>query len=180
MSQANLKVGIVGATGYTGVELLRLLLQHPTVSVTAVTSRAESGRSIAELWPSLRAHSELVFTEPDAEALASRCDLVFFATPHAVAMHTVPALLEQGVRVIDLSADFRLKALDVWESWYGCEHACPELIDEAVYGLPEIFGDELLGAQLVACPGCYPTAIQLGFAPLPSCTIHRSISLSFE
>jgi N-acetyl-gamma-glutamyl-phosphate reductase len=160
-----LKVGIVGGTGYTGVELLRLLSGHPGVELAAITSRAESGRRVDDLFPNLRGHVDLMFTEPDPAALAG-CELVFFATPHNVAMNSVPELLDRNIRVIDLSADFRLRDAELWSSWYGEPHACPQLLDEAVYGLPEVNRDRIATARLVACPGCYPTAIQLGFYPL--------------
>ncbi len=160
-----IRVGIVGATGYTGVELLRLLAGHPETEVVAITSRQEAGQRVDAMFPNLRGHVELEFTTP-AEADLTACDAVFFATPHAAAMHMVPQLLEAGVRVIDLSADFRLKDAEVWAQWYGESHACPELLPEAVYGLPEMSREAIREARLLACPGCYPTAIQLGFLPL--------------
>lgn len=159
------RVGLVGGTGYTGAELLRLLADHPGVRLTAATSRAEAGSRLADAYPHLRGHTELSFVAPSLEAL-SDCDVVFFATPHAAAMHLVPELLEAGKRVIDLSADFRLRDPDLWAAWYGEPHACPELIEEAVYGLPERNRDQLATARLVACPGCYPTAVVLGLMPL--------------
>ena len=159
------RVGIVGGTGYTGVELLRLLIGHPEAELAVITSRAEAGRRVDSLFPNLRGHCELAFSEPDPEALAA-CDVVFYATPHNVAMNTVPELLSRGARVIDLSADFRLRDAAVWTRWYGEPHACPELLDAAVYGLPERNREAIRGAQLIACPGCYPTAVQLGFYPL--------------
>ena len=160
-----LKCGIVGGTGYTGVELLRLLARHPHVAISLVTSRSEAGRPVAELFPNLRGHLDLHFEQPDPARLAD-CDLVFFATPNGTAMEEVPALLEAGVKVIDLAADFRLKDPAVWEQWYGMPHACPELLAEAVYGLPELNRDAIAGARLVANPGCYPTATTLGLLPL--------------
>jgi N-acetyl-gamma-glutamyl-phosphate reductase len=160
-----IKVGIVGGTGYTGVELLRLLAQHPEVSLTAITSRAEAGSGVAELFPSLRGRIDLVFSDP-ATAPLKDCNLVFFATPNGVAMQQAAALLEAGVRVIDLAADFRIKDIATWEKWYGMTHASPQLVAEAVYGLPEINRDAIRTARLVANPGCYPTAVQLGFLPL--------------
>ena len=166
MSGEKIRVGVVGATGYTGAELLRLLLRHSAVELAAVTSRSEAGVPLAQLWPNLRTQSELAFVEPDYAALASQCDVVFFATPHAVAMRGVGELLQRGVRVIDLSADFRLQDIATWENWYGVEHVAPELVAEAVYGLPELYREKIGSARLVACPGCYPTAVQLGFAPL--------------
>ncbi|MCU7923341.1 MAG: N-acetyl-gamma-glutamyl-phosphate reductase [Candidatus Thiodiazotropha sp. (ex Dulcina madagascariensis)] len=160
-----IKVGIVGGTGYTGVELLRLLATHPGCEVVAITSRSEAGRPVADLFPNLRGHSELVFVEPDPTGLQS-CDLVFFATPNGVAMTQAPALLSAGKRVIDLAADFRLADQEVWEHWYGMRHAAPDLLAEAVYGLPELNRQAVKQARLVANPGCYPTAVALGFLPL--------------
>ena len=160
-----IKAAIVGGTGYTGVELLRLLVKHTDVALEVITSRAEAGRRVDDLFPNLRGHCNLSFSEPDDAALAA-CDVVFYATPHNVAMNSVPALLEAGTRVIDLSADFRLRDADVWSHWYGEPHACPEVISRAVYGLPEMYRKEIAGARLVACPGCYPTSVQLGFYPL--------------
>ncbi|MES2206427.1 MAG: N-acetyl-gamma-glutamyl-phosphate reductase [Pseudomonadota bacterium] len=159
------QVGIVGGTGYTGVELLRILAQHPHVNLKAITSRQEAGMPVSRLFPSLRGAVDLAFSSPD-EAMLSSCDVVFFATPNGVAMKQVPSLLEAGVKVIDLAADFRLKDAAEWERWYGMPHACPELLSEAVYGLPEINREAVRGARLVANPGCYPTAVQLGFLPL--------------
>lgn len=160
-----LKVGIVGATGYTGVELLRLLLPHPNVEVVCITSRGEAGLAIDSLYPSLRGHTDLCFVAPDVEQLAA-CDAVFFATPHGVAQSMVPALLDRNVRVVDLSADFRIKDVPLWEKWYNQPHGCPDRIDSAVYGLPEVNREQIKGAQLLACPGCYPTSVQLGLIPL--------------
>ncbi len=160
-----IKVGIVGGTGYTGVELLRLLAAHPQVELMAVTSRGEAGTPVAQLFPNLRGHCELAFTVPDT-AVLSACDVVFFATPNGTAMQTAPELLDAGVKVIDLAADFRLKDAEEWKRWYGVEHACPDLLSEAVYGLPELNRELIRNARLVANPGCYPTAVTLGFLPL--------------
>lgn len=160
-----IKAGIVGATGYTGVELLRLLALHPDVRLDVVTSRSEAGKRVSEYFPSLRGIHDLVYCAPDINTLAA-CDVVFFATPNGTAMQSAPALLEKGVRIIDLSADFRLKNVAEWESWYGQKHACPQLLEEAVYGLPEMSRDKIKQASLIANPGCYPTAVQLGFLPL--------------
>ena len=160
-----IKVGIVGGTGYTGVELLRLLVRHPGVELSVITSRSEAGRAVADMYPNLRGYTDLSFTQPEEDALKA-CDLVFFATPNGIAMQQVPALLDAGVRVIDLAADFRIKDIDVWEKWYGMSHACPDLVQEATYGLPEIFRDQIVKARLVANPGCYPTAVTLGLLPL--------------
>jgi N-acetyl-gamma-glutamyl-phosphate reductase len=160
-----IRVGIVGGTGYTGVELLRLLALHPQVEVVVITSRSEAGVHVTDLFPNLRGHLDLCFSEPDPERL-SGCDLIFFATPNGTAMGLVPELLQAGTRVIDLAADFRIKDAAVWEQWYGMPHACRELLDEAVYGLPEMNREAVKGARLVANPGCYPTAVTLGFLPL--------------
>lgn len=165
MADRKIKVAVVGGTGYTGVELLRLLATHASVELTAITSRAEAGVAVTELFPNLRGHIDLAFSEPDI-AVLRHSDLVFFATPNGTAMTMVPALLEAGVRVIDLAADFRLKDPALWQQWYGMPHACPQLLGEAVYGLPEMHREAIRGARLVANPGCYPTAIQLGFLPL--------------
>ncbi|WP_297797967.1 N-acetyl-gamma-glutamyl-phosphate reductase [uncultured Marinobacter sp.] len=160
-----IKVGIVGGTGYTGVELLRILAVHPEATVSCITSRSEAGLPVADMYPNLRGHYDLAFSEPDLDTLAA-CDLVFFATPHGVAMRMMPELMAAGTRVVDLSADFRLRDLDVWANWYGMAHESPEWAAKAVYGLPEVVREEVRGAQLVANPGCYPTAVQLGFLPL--------------
>ncbi len=157
--------GIVGGTGYTGVELLRILALHADVEVTVVTSRADAGVRIDAVYPSLRGHYELCFTAPDVATLAL-CDVVFFATPNGTAMLMAEQLLASGVKVIDVSADFRLQDVDEWQRWYGMTHACPELIAEAVYGLPEVNRVAIKHARLIACAGCYPTAVQLGFLPL--------------
>ncbi len=160
-----ISVGIVGATGYTGVELLRILVQHPEVSIKMVTSRAEEGTAVSSIFPNLRGHLELDFCEPDPDLLAE-CDLVFFATPHGAAMELVPGLLAKDVKVIDLSADFRIKDAALWSHWYGVPHTCPELLEKAVYGLPEVNRELIKSASLIANPGCYPTAVQLGLIPL--------------
>lgn len=160
-----IKVGIIGATGYTGVELLRLLAPRDDVEVTIVTSRELMGTKVCDRYANLRGHIDLEFSAPDMDKLAS-CDVVFYATPHAVAMNTVAELLDAGVRVIDLSADFRIKNIPLWEQWYKTEHVAPALVPDAVYGLPEINREAIKSAKLIAVPGCYPTAIQLGFLPL--------------
>ena len=160
-----LKTGIVGGTGYTGVELLRLLAGHPVVELSVITSRTEAGRSVADLFPNLRGHLDIRFTEPDIGPLAG-CDVVFFATPNGTAMTMVPQLIDAGVRVVDLAADFRLKRAAEWEEWYGMPHACPGYLEQAVYGLTEVNREAIRTARLVANPGCYPTAVQLGFLPL--------------
>jgi N-acetyl-gamma-glutamyl-phosphate reductase len=160
-----IKVGIVGGTGYAGVELLRILARHPEAQLTAITSRKEAGMPVAELFPSLRRSVDLRFADP-AGADLSRCDVVFFATPHGVAMEQGPRLVEAGVRVIDLAADFRLKDLVEWQKWYGMPHSCARLAEEAVYGLPEMNREQIRRARVVGVPGCYATAVQLGFLPL--------------
>ena len=160
-----IKVGIVGGTGYTGVELLRLLALHPQVKLQVITSRADAGMPVSQMFPSLRGFVDLKFAHPD-EAKLDQCDVVFFATPNGIAMQQTRALLDAGVKVIDLAADFRIKDVAEWEKWYGMSHVCPDLIAEAVYGLPEVNRAKIKQARLVANPGCYPTAVQLGFIPL--------------
>ena len=160
-----IKAGIVGGTGYTGVELLRLLAQHPQVELKAITSRKEAGTPVSAMFPSLRGRVELAFTEPGRDALRG-CDVVFFATPHGVCMQDARAVLDGGAKIVDLSADFRLQDLAEWERWYKMKHTAPELVREAVYGLCELNRERIKGARLIANPGCYPTAIQLGFLPL--------------
>ncbi len=160
-----IKVGIVGATGYSGVELLRLLAGHPEAEPVIVTSRSQAGTRVDSLFPNLRGHVDLSFSAPDFEALAA-CEVVFYATPNGTAMQHVPDLLKAGVRVIDLAADFRLKDAGVWEQWYGMTHACPDFLEQAVYGLPEVNREAIREARLIANPGCYPTAVTLGFLPL--------------
>jgi N-acetyl-gamma-glutamyl-phosphate reductase len=160
-----IKVGIVGGTGYTGVELLRLLAAHPQVALQVITSRADAGTPVSQMFPSLRGYVDMPFTHPD-QAHLDKCDLVFFATPNGIAMQQARVLLDAGVKVIDLAADFRLQDIPTWEKWYGMTHACPDLVAGAVYGLPEINRAQIKAARLVANPGCYPTAVQLGFIPL--------------
>jgi N-acetyl-gamma-glutamyl-phosphate reductase len=171
-----IKVGIVGGTGYTGVELLRLLAQHPDVDVKVITSRGEAGLPVAQMFPNLRGRFDLAFTAPDISQLGA-CDFVFFATPHGVAQAMMTELLATGTRVIDLSADFRIRDVPLWEKWYGQKHASPELVGEAVYGLAEINREAIKNARLVACAGCYPTAVQLGFLPLLEAGIVKPDSL---
>jgi len=160
-----MRIGIIGGSGYTGVELLRLLSGRNDVEVVFISSRAQAGNRVSELVPSLRDHVELRFSDPE-DVKNTPCDLVFFATPNGTAMNQAPELLDKGVRIVDLSADYRLKDLATWEKWYGMSHASAHLIDEAVYGLPELFREHIRTARLVANPGCYPTAVQLGFLPL--------------
>lgn len=160
-----IRVGIVGGTGYTGVELLRILALHSGVEIYVVTSRSDTGRRVDSLYPSLRGLCDVSFSMPEVDTL-SECDLVFFATPNGAAMLMAEQLLLKKVKVIDLSADFRIKDANEWSKWYGMEHVCPDLIAEAVYGLPELNRDAIRETNLLACPGCYPTAVQLGFLPL--------------
>lgn len=162
-----IKVGIVGGTGYTGVELLRLLSQHPEVKLTAITSRKEAGMPVADMFPSLRGRVDLAFTTPE-DAKLTECDAVFFATPHGVAMAQAKELLAAGVKILDLAADFRLKDTVEFEKWYGMPHACPDILQEAVYGLAEINREAIKKARVIGLAGCYPTSVQLGFAPLLS------------
>jgi N-acetyl-gamma-glutamyl-phosphate reductase len=160
-----IKVGIVGGTGYTGVELLRLLASHPSTELVAITSRSEKGKPVSALFPNLRGIVDMPFTEPTVANLKD-CDVVFFATPHGVAQNLVPEILAAGIRVVDLSADFRIRDIDIWEKWYAQKHAAPQLVSQAVYGLPEFNRHEIADASLVACAGCYPTSVQLGLKPL--------------
>ncbi len=160
-----IKVGIVGGTGYTGVELLRLLAQHPHVELMAITSRKEAGQSVADLFPSLRGRVSLAFTDPSTAPL-KECQVVFFATPHGVAMEQARELMAANVKVIDLAADFRLKDPAEFERWYKTPHSCIDLLNQAVYGLPEVNRDAIRAAMLIGLPGCYPTSVQLGFLPV--------------
>lgn len=162
-----IKVGIVGGTGYTGVELLRMLAQHPQVELTAITSRKEAGMSVSEMFSSLRGRVNIAFSTPE-DAKLDQCDAVFFATPHGVAMAQAKGLLAAGVRIIDLAADFRLQDTAEFEKWYGMPHQCPEILKEAVYGLAEINREKIKTARVIGLAGCYPTSVQLGFAPLIS------------
>lgn len=163
-----MRVGIVGATGYTGLELLRLLAQHPSrPEVSVITSRQESGQALPTIFPELSAqanYDQLRFEAPEADELAGRADVFFLATPHGTAMSLVPALLDKGARVIDLSADFRLRDKDIFNQWYQ-PHSAPEFLAGAVYGLPELYADKIRSARLVANPGCYPTSVILGATP---------------
>jgi len=160
-----IRVGIVGGTGYTGVELLRLLAQHPQAELAVITSRKEAGTPVADMFPSLRGRVALRFADPAGAGL-ERCDVVFFATPHGVAMADAKRLVDAGVRIVDLAADFRLQDLVEWKRWYKLDHAAPQLVPEAVYGLPEINRAAIRTARIVGNPGCYATAVQLGFLPL--------------
>lgn len=165
MAYQPIRIGIVGGTGYTGVELLRLLAAHPAAELAVITSRKDAGMPVSGMFPNLRGRVDLAFTEPDVKALTA-CDLVFFATPNGIAMQEAAELLNAGTRVIDLAADFRIKDIAEWEHWYGMTHASPQLVAQAVYGLPEVNREAIRKALLVANPGCYPTAVQLGFMPL--------------
>ena len=165
MASNKIKVGIVGGTGYTGVELLRLLAIHPDVELTAITSRGEAGMPVADMFPSLRGYVDLAFTDP-ASADLNACDVVFFATPHGVAMSQAKALLAANVKVIDLAADFRLQDTAVFEKWYKMPHSCPDILSNAVYGIPELNRKQIKSAQVIGNPGCYPTTVLLGLAPL--------------
>ena len=160
-----IKLGIVGGTGYTGVELMRLLARHPAARVQVITSRSEAGKSVAELFPNLRGMVDLEFVAPQVDSYRE-CDLVFFATPNTTAMSQAEELLAAGIRVIDLAADFRIKDIPTWEQWYGATHACPALVEDAVYGLPELNREAIKKARLVANPGCYPTSVTLALLPL--------------
>jgi len=160
-----IRIGIVGGTGYTGVELLRLLAAHPAADLRVITSRSEAGLAVADMFPSLRGRVDLKFSDP-AKAGLDTCDVVFFATPHGVAMEAAPRLLEAGVRLIDLAADFRLRDPVEFERWYKMPHACPALLEEAVYGLPEVNREAIRRARVIGLPGCYPTSVQLGLKPL--------------
>ncbi|SSS42534.1 N-acetyl-gamma-glutamyl-phosphate reductase [Acinetobacter baumannii] len=160
-----ISVGIVGGTGYTGVELLRILLRHPKAQVRVLTSRTEAGKPVADMFPNLRGHTDLQFSDLNIDAL-KECDVVFFATPHGVAMQHAKDLITAGIKVIDLAADFRLQNLEQFEKWYGMEHACPDVLKDSVYGLTELNREKIKQAQVIGNPGCYPTTVQLGLAPL--------------
>ena len=162
----NLRIGIVGGSGYVGGELLRLLLLHPQAEVTMVTSRQSVGEYVFNMHPNLRGLTQLKFVPLDLTELQKNCDLVFTATPHGGSVNLVPKLLEVGLKVIDMSADFRLKNPADYDKWYGWKHAHPELLKEAAYGLPELHRQEIKGARLVACPGCMATVTILALAPV--------------
>lgn len=160
-----ISVGIVGGTGYTGVELLRLLLRHSQVQVSILTSRTEAGKRVADMFPSLRGHTDLEFSDLDLDQL-KKCDVIFFATPHGVAMQHAEELITAGTKVIDLAADFRLQNLEQFEKWYGMQHTCPEVLQSSAYGLTELNREKIKQAEVIGNPGCYPTTVQLGLAPL--------------
>lgn len=159
------KVAVVGASGYTGVELLRLLLNHPDIEITCVTANQNAGESVATLFPSLAGRIEMVCSSLDTAEVAANAELVFTALPHQTAMAVIPGLLSAGCKVIDLSADYRLQDPQVYAAWYA-EHTSPELLSEAVYGLPELYRAVIPAARLIANPGCYPTSVALALAPL--------------
>ena len=169
-----IKAGIIGGTGYTGVELLRLLHNHPEVEVVAISSRSLNGKRVDSIFPSLLGQSDLCFSLPDDEAL-NQCDVVFFATPHGVAMQGAGEFIAKGIKVIDLGADFRISDAQEWSQWYNMEHTQTQLLDKAVYGLPENNREQIKEAMLIANPGCYPTAVQLALKPL---IINNLIDLS--
>jgi len=158
-------VAIVGAPGYAGVELTRLVIGHPTLRPTVLTSVSDAGRGVGEVYPALAPYTEAVYVEPHPETIGADASVVFLAVPHTAALGIVPSLLEKGLTVIDASADFRFEDPEVYERWYGLAHTAPELLAEAVYGLPELGRASLEGARLVACPGCYPTATLLAALP---------------
>jgi len=161
---SEISAAIIGASGYTGLELLRLLKNHPHVNITAITSRQFAGKAVAEIFPSLRGlYDELIFSNPENSSNIE-ADVVFCCLPHGASMEIVSGFIKAGKKVIDLSADFRIKDVGVYEKWYG-PHTRPGLIGEAVYGLPEINRDSIKGAYLVANPGCYPTGATLAVAP---------------
>ncbi len=161
-----MRIGIIGGSGYVGSELLRLLLLHPQVEVTMVTSRQSAGEFVFNAHPNLRSLTQLKFVPQDMEQLKANCDLVFTATPHGGSVNLVPKLLEAGLKVIDMSADFRLKNPSDYPTYYGWTHAHPEMLKEAAYGLPELHREEIKKARFIACPGCEATAAILGLAPI--------------
>lgn len=163
-----MKAGIVGITGYTGLELVRLIDAHPELQLVLGSAGASAGQSLSQVWPSLLGVTDLEVEALDCERIAAACDLVFLAMPHGQASHLVPELLASGKVVIDLGADFRLKSPALYQRYYGLEHPCPELLVQAAYGLPELFRDAIPGSKLIANPGCYPTAVSLAAAPLLS------------
>ena len=160
-----IKIGIVGGTGYTGVELLRLLALHPHAELTVITSRGDAGLPVADMFPSLRGYVNLTFSDPATANLAG-CDVVFFATPHGVAMSQAQTLLKANVKIIDLAADFRLQDVSTFEKWYKMPHTCADILKDAVYGIPELYREKIKNAKVIGNPGCYPTTVILGLAPL--------------
>jgi len=160
-----IKAGIIGGTGYTGVELLRLLAQHPEVEIKVITSRSEAGKKVSDLFLNLAGLLDIEFSEPDIDIL-SACDVVFSAAPNGIAMQYARELVEAGVRLIDLAADFRFKDSTLWSKWYSMEHSCPDLLPDSVYGICEARRKDIKDAKIVGNPGCYPTAVQLALLPL--------------
>lgn len=158
-------VAVIGAAGYAGIEAVRLVLGHPRMRLTVATSAADNGRAIADVYPALTGATRLAFESPDVSEIEARAQLALLCVPHTAALEVVPRLLDAGVRVVDLSADFRLKDAATYEAWYATSHTHPELLERAVYGLPELSRTGLSGAALVACPGCYPTASIIAAAP---------------
>ncbi len=167
-----IRAGLVGVTGYTGMELARLLARHPHIQLAAATSRTEAGRRLGDLYPFLRRlpGEDVVLIEPDADKIAEACDVAFLAVPHGTAAKTAAALLEKGIKVIDLSADFRIHDAETYANWYA-EHPCPKYLPEAIYGLPERYSRQIKSARLVANPGCYPTSVILGLTAALKCDI---------
>jgi N-acetyl-gamma-glutamyl-phosphate reductase len=168
-TQSTIKTAIVGASGYSGEELVRLLLKHPRVELSAITSRQYAGQSLAQVFPKFAHYPQakgLRFSEPNPSLLAQQADFIILALPHGVAAEIAVPLLRAGCRVIDLSADFRLKSPTVYEEFYGHPHPAPDLLAQSVYGLPEVYRQDILPAKLVASPGCYPTSILLPILPL--------------
>jgi N-acetyl-gamma-glutamyl-phosphate reductase len=166
---SKIPVAVVGASGYTGEELVRLLLAHPNVDLVAATSRQLSGKSLAEVFPRLshnKTAAALKFSNPGAKEIARSAKIIFLALPHGLAAEFAEPLLSTGARVVDLSADFRIKDADIYREFYGHEHPAPDLLGKSVYGMPEIYRDQIRRAQLVACPGCYPTSILIPLRPL--------------
>jgi len=160
-----IKVAIAGGSGYTGLELLRLLIKHPKIKITAITSEKHQGQTLADIFPSFGGFSDLSFT-PLTPAIADECDILFLALPHTTALNQMPDFLKKSCRVIDLSADFRLKSQEIFEQWYGLPHGQKEALAQAVYGLPEVHRDSIKSAKLIANPGCYPTSVLLALLPL--------------
>ncbi len=168
MSIERIPVGLVGVTGYTGIELARILVRHPSFELVAATSRTEAGRKLADVYPFLQGLDigDVEISQPDPDQIAASCSLVFLAVPHGAAMDMAAELIERDVKVVDLSADFRLRDTDSYAEWYGLEHRHAALVKEAVYGLPELYADAIAKTRLVANPGCYPTSVILGLLPL--------------
>ncbi|MBU1248897.1 MAG: N-acetyl-gamma-glutamyl-phosphate reductase [Proteobacteria bacterium] len=164
---ATIPAGLVGVTGYTGMELARILAGHPSLELVCATSRAEAGKRLDDIYPFLQGTNmgDIKITAPDVAELARQCKVVFLAVPHKTAMEIADALLAAGVKVVDLSADFRLRSKAVYEEWYDVEHTRADLLQEAVYGLPEFYRDQIKTARLIANPGCYPTSAILGLTP---------------